>query len=423
MIHRQAQDVIMVTIEVNSVSKSFRKYTNREIATIKDLFLRGIFRKDTFETETFWALRDVSFTVEKGKMIGIIGSNGSGKSTMLKLLAGIMGPTTGSVRLNGRVSALIELGAGFHTELSGRENIFINGIILGLSKKEIRGRFDDIVRFAGLEDFIDSPVKTYSSGMYMRLGFAIAINVDPDILLIDEILAVGDEEFQHKCLNKINEFKRKGKTLVFVSHDLGSIERLCDEVVWIEDGVLKARGLARMVIDSYTEYVASFEEERAFENHQSALEEAKRESPNRWGTREIEITSVRLTDGDKKEKYLFEYGEPIEIILSYKTKRKIEDPVFGIGIFRDDGVCVFGTNTAIDGLSISAVEGEGNVIFSIDRSNLVEGSYLLDVAIHKRDGQPYDYQSRLYSFVMRSKIKDVGIYRPDHDWLITSKEG
>jgi ABC-2 type transport system ATP-binding protein/lipopolysaccharide transport system ATP-binding protein len=413
----------MVMIEVNSVSKSFRKYTNREIATIKDLFLRGIFRKDTFETETFWALRDVSFNIEKGKMIGIIGSNGSGKSTMLKLLAGIMGPTTGSIRVKGRVSALIELGAGFHTELSGRENIFINGIILGLSRREIKERFDNIVKFAGLEDFIDSPVKTYSSGMYMRLGFAIAINVDPDILLIDEILAVGDEEFQHKCLNKINEFKRKGKTLVFVSHDLGSIVRLCDEVVWIEDGVLKARGLARMVIDSYTEYVASFEEERAFENHQSALEEAKRESPNRWGTREIEITSVRLTDGDKKEKYLFEYGEPIEIILSYKTKRKIEDPVFGIGIFRDDGVCVFGTNTAIDGLSISAVEGEGNVIFSIDRSNLVEGSYLLDVAIHKRDGQSYDYQSRLYSFVMRSKIKDVGIYRPDHDWLITSKEG
>lgn len=413
----------MVAIDIDRVSKSFRKYTNREIATIKDLFVMGIFRKDTFETETFWALRDVSFNIENGKMIGIIGSNGSGKSTLLKLLAGIMGPTSGSIRVKGRVSALIELGAGFHPELSGRENIFINGIILGLSKKEIKDRFDGIVKFAGLEDFIDSPVKTYSSGMYMRLGFAIAINVDPDILLIDEILAVGDEEFQHKCLNKINEFKRKGKTLVFVSHDLGSIERLCDEVVWIEDGVLKARGLPRMVIDSYTGYVASFEEERAFENHQSALEGAKRESPNRWGTREIEITNVRLTDGDKKEKYLFEYGEPIEIILSYKTKRKIEDPVFGIGIFRDDGVCVFGTNTAIDGFSISAVEGEGNVIFSIDRSNLVEGSYLLDVAIHKRDGQPYDYQSRLYSFVMRSKIKDVGIYRPDHDWLITSKEG
>ncbi|MEK6693240.1 MAG: ABC transporter ATP-binding protein [Nitrospirota bacterium] len=413
----------MVAIDIDRVSKSFRKYTNREIATIKDLFVMGIFRKDTFETETFWALRDVSFNIENGKMIGIIGSNGSGKSTLLKLLAGIMGPTSGSIRVKGRVSALIELGAGFHPELSGRENIFINGIILGLSKKEIKDRFDGIVKFAGLEDFIDSPVKTYSSGMYMRLGFAIAINVDPDILLIDEILAVGDEEFQHKCLNKINDFKRKGKTLVFVSHDLGSIERLCDEVVWIEDGVLKARGLPRMVIDSYTGYVASFEEERAFENHQSALEGAKRESPNRWGTREIEITNVRLTDGDKKEKYLFEYGEPIEIILSYKTKRKIEDPVFGIGIFRDDGVCVFGTNTAIDGFSISAVEGEGNVIFSIDRSNLVEGSYLLDVAIHKRDGQPYDYQSRLYSFVMRSKIKDVGIYRPDHDWLITSKEG
>jgi len=412
----------MTAIEVEGVSKSFRKYTNREISTVKDLFVKGLFRKDTFETETFWALRDITFSVEKGKMLGIIGRNGSGKSTLLKLLAGIMRPTSGSIRVNGRVSALIELGAGFHPDLSGRENIFINGIILGLSKNEIRDRFDDIVRFSGLEDFIDTPVKAYSSGMYMRLGFAIAINVDPDILLIDEILAVGDEEFQHKCLNKINEFKRRGKTLVFVSHDLGSVERLCDEVVWVEDGVLKIGGLPRMVIDRYTEYVSSFEEIRAFENHQQALAEAKKGSANRWGTREVEITSVRLRDCNKQERYLFEDGEPIEIVLSYRAKKKIEDPVFGVGIFKDDGVCIYGTNTAIDGIGMGTIEGEGNVVFSIVRNNLVEGSYLLDVAVHKRDGQPYDYQSRLYSFIVRSKVKDIGIYRPEHNWSMTRTE-
>lgn len=412
----------MAAIEIDRVSKKFKKYTNREVSTIKDLFVKGVFRKDTFEKEIFWALRDVSFTVTKGKMIGIIGSNGSGKSTLLKLLAGIMSPTSGNIRVNGRVSALIELGAGFHPELSGKENIFINGIILGLSKKEIKDRFNEIVKYSGLEDFIDSPVKTYSSGMYMRLGFAIAINVEPDILLIDEILAVGDEEFQHKCLNKINEFKRRGKTLIFVSHDLGSVEKLCDEVVWIEDGVLKAQGLPRMVIDRYTDYVASFEEDRAFENHQRAQEEAKKDNLNRWGTREVEITGVKLTDGSNRERYLFEYGEPIEIILSYKAKKRIEDPVFGIGIFKDDGVCVYGTNTVIDGLSIEAIEGEGNAIFSIEKGNLIEGSYLLDVAVHKRDGHPYDYQSRLYSFIIRSKVKDIGIYRPEHSWSITRRE-
>lgn len=412
----------MIGIEVVRVSKKFRKYMSKEISTMKDLFVRGIFRKNTFETETFWALRDISFTVERGKMVGIIGSNGSGKSTLLKLLAGIMRPTSGNIITNGRVSALIELGAGFHPDLSGRENIFINGIILGLSKKEIKDRFDDIVRFAGIEDFIDSPVKTYSSGMYMRLGFAIAINVDPDILLIDEILAVGDEEFQHKCLNKINEFKRREKTLVFVSHDLGSVERLCDEVVWIENGVLMASGNSRMVIDKYTEYVSSFEEKSAFDNHQRALEEAKKEGPNRWGTREVEITGIKLTDGNNNERYLFEDGESIEIVISYKANKKIEDPVFGVGIFKDDGVCVYGTNTAIDGLSIGTIEGKGDVIFSIDKGNLVEGSYLLDVAIHKRDGHPYDYQSRLYSFIIRSKVKDIGIYRPEHKWLITHRE-
>jgi ABC-type polysaccharide/polyol phosphate transport system ATPase subunit len=408
----------MVAIEIDKVSKKFRKYTSREITTIKDLVVKGIFRKNTFETETFWALRDISFTIEKGKMVGIIGSNGSGKSTLLKLLSGIMRPTSGSLVVNGRVSALIELGAGFHPELSGRENIFINGIILGLSKREIQNRFDDIVRFAGLEDFIDSPVKTYSSGMYMRLGFAIAINVDPDILLIDEILAVGDEEFQHKCLKAINEFKRREKTLVFVSHDLGSVERLCDEVVWIEGGVLRARGIPRMVIDRYTDYVSSLEEVRTFEDHQRALEEAKKGNANRWGTREVEITGVKLTDGNNKEKYLFENGEPIEITLSYKANKKIEDPVFGIGIFKNDGACVYGTNTAIDGISIEAIERDGNVVFSMERNNLIEGSYLLDVAVHKRDGHPYDYHSRLYSFSIQSKAKDIGIYRPEHTWRI-----
>lgn len=412
----------MYAIEIERVSKKFRKYTNKEISTIKDLFVKGIFRKDTFDTETFWALRDVSFNIPKGKMVGIIGSNGSGKSTLLRLLAGIMSPTSGSIKAKGRVAALIELGAGFHPELSGRENVFINGIILGLSKKEIRDRFDEIVRFAGLEDFIDSPVKTYSSGMYMRLGFAIAINVDPDILLIDEILAVGDEEFQHKCHHKINEFKRKGKTLVFVSHDLNSVERFCDEVIWLEDGYLKAGGLPRMVIDKYTDYVSSFEEVRAFENHQQALDEAKKGSANRWGTREAEIVTVNIFDKSRKERYLYNSGEALRIRVGYSAHERIPEPVFGIRITRDDGVCCYATNTQIDEYHIPEIVGSGEIWFEIRSLNLIEGNYLLDLAVHSRDYQKvYDYHSQLYSLTMKTDRKDEGIFRPDHSWTNEAK--
>lgn len=412
----------MFAIEIESASKKFRKYTNKEISTIKDLFVKGIFRQDTFETETFWALKDVSFNIPKGKMIGIIGSNGSGKSTLLRLLAGIMSPTSGSIKARGRVAALIELGAGFHPELSGRENVFINGIILGLSKKEIGDRFDEIVRFAGLENFIDSPVKNYSSGMYMRLGFAIAINVDPDILLIDEILAVGDEEFQHKCLHKINEFKRKGKTLVFVSHDLNSVERFCDEVFWLEDGSLKASGLPRMVIDKYTDYVSSFEEGRAFENHHQALEDAKKDSPNRWGTREVEITAINIFDMAGKERYLYKTGENVSIRVGYSAHERIHEPVFGIKITRNDGVCCYATNTQIDEYQISEIIGEGEIWFEIKSLYLIEGNYLLDLAVHSRDYQKvYDYHSHLYSLTMKTDRKDEGIFRPDHRWTSEAK--
>ena len=230
-----------IAVSLRDVSKRFRLYRGRHVSTVKDLFVRlfvGQGGAGLFSGEELWALRDVSLDLRRGRMVGIVGSNGSGKSTLLKVLGGILKPTSGQVSVHGRVSALIELGAGFHPEFTGRENIYINGVLLGLSRAEIRARFDEIVAFAGLEAFVDSPVKTYSSGMYMRLGFAIAVTVDPDVLLIDEVLAVGDEAFQHRCVGKIQEFKARGKTIALVSHDLGSIERLCDEAIWIERGRL-----------------------------------------------------------------------------------------------------------------------------------------------------------------------------------------
>src|SRR5712675_1933287 len=238
-------------IELSDVSKIYRRYGGREFATLKSALLQRSILNDLQPSETFPALKNVSFKVARGSTFGVMGRNGSGKSTALKLVAGITKPTSGTVRVDGRISALIELGAGFHPEITGRENVYINGIMLGLTKREIQSRFDAIVEFAELQEFIDAPVKTYSSGMYMRLGFAVAIHVDPDVLLVDEVLAVGDEGFTHKCLDKFAEFRRRNKTILLVTHSLGLVERFCDEAVWLDAGQKRADGDPKRVIGAY----------------------------------------------------------------------------------------------------------------------------------------------------------------------------
>src|SRR3989441_8525554 len=266
----------MNAIEVAHVSKIYRRYAQRkQFATLKSALLSRSLISDLKPDQTFSALKDVSFTVTGGRTFGIIGSNGSGKSTMLKLVAGITKPTSGSVKVHGRVSALIELGAGFHPEISGRENVFINGIMLGLSKREVARRFDEIVEFAELQDFIDAPVKTYSSGMYMRLGFAVAIHVNPDVLLVDEVLAVGDEGFTHKCLDKFSEFRRRGKTILLVTHSLDLVERFCDEALWLDHGVARAQGDPKRVVGAYLTSVEASEEQLMAETTARAVERAR----------------------------------------------------------------------------------------------------------------------------------------------------
>ena len=407
----------MVAIQVREVSKRFRLHRGRRYLTVKDLFVRGVagaWRRT--EGEELWALQGVSFDIPRGKTVGIIGANGSGKSTLLKLLAGILKPTSGSIRVAGRISALIELGAGFHPEFTGRENVWINGILLGLSRQEVRERFDDIVRFAGLEAFIDNPVKTYSSGMYMRLGFAIATAVNPDILLIDEVLAVGDEAFQHKCVGKIQEFKARGKTMCFVSHDLGAVERLCEETLWLHEGQVSAFGRTPEVIQQYRTRVAREEAEELRTEHERAS--ASPEPRARWGSGEVEIASVSLQDGLGQERYLFESGEPLLVALTYRVHTAVADPVFGIGIFRKDGLSVYGTNTAIEDLVLPPLKGEGRVAVLVERADLIEGEYLLDVAVHARNGHPYDYRSRCVTFAVRSKVRDTGVTRLPHRWIL-----
>ena len=439
-------------IEVTNVTKIYRRFAHRrQFATLKSALLRGTLLRDLRPDETFPAVRGVSFKVPKGSTYGIIGRNGSGKSTMLKMVAGIAKPTEGTVTVDGRISALIELGAGFHPEISGRENVFINGIMLGLTKKEVTRRFDEIVDFAELKDFIDAPVKTYSSGMYMRLGFAVAINVDPDVLLIDEVLAVGDEAFTHKCLDKFAEFRRRNKTILLVTHSLNLVEKFCDDVLWLDSGRIRGEGDPRRVVSAYITDVAKAEEQSLASNDARARERVEHAAPTtaaeareagtaaqppadmfkssegRWGSREVEIAEVRLADADGAPKQVFWSGDPAVIEMVVRSHEPVEDVVFGIGLFNADGVCCYGTNTDIEELEFAEFSGEQRVRFRIKSLDLVEGTYKLDVAAHRVDGYPYDYHRLLYSFRVKSRTKDVGIYRPQHTWEfsagITAKDG
>ena len=457
----------MNAIELDHVTKIYRRYSGRQFATLKSALLQRSILRDLTASETFPALTDVSFTVPKGSTYGVIGRNGSGKSTALKLVAGITKATSGSVKVEGRISALIELGAGFHPEISGRENVFINGIMLGLTKSQIQERFDDIVDFAELREFIDAPVKTYSSGMYMRLGFAVAIHVDPDVLLVDEVLAVGDEGFTHKCLDKFAEFRRRNKTILLVTHSLGLVERFCDEAVWIDEGRVMGHGDPKRMVDAYLTAVEKGEEQLLATTTAKAVEAARKgdgdrphpvdgvspghargagssddgseadgqgapsetaadgetqlqnmfeATEGRWGSREIEITDVTLIDHAGEPSFVFHSGESMSVRVTVNAHAAISDFVFGIGLFNAEGVCCYGTNTYLEEMTPVKIEGTVQATFAIERLDLVEGTYKLDVAVHKRDGFPYDYHRLLYTFRMKSRSRDVGIYRPHHEW-------
>ena len=434
-------------IEIVNASKVYRRFSQRkQFATLKSALLSRSLIRDLSPDETFPALKNVNLSVARGRTLGVIGRNGSGKSTLLKLVAGITKPTSGTVTVNGRISALIELGAGFHPEISGRENVFINGIMLGLTKREITNRFEEIVDFAEMQEFIDAPVKTYSSGMYMRLGFAVAIHVDPEVLLVDEVLAVGDEGFTHKCLDKFADFKRRGKTILLVTHSLGLVEKFCDEALWMDAGKMKLQGDPKRVVGAYITDVEKQEEHQLAAADAKALEAAAPVSPDepasavlpdnpietaeapadmfrategRWGSREIEITAVELVASDGHAGHVFHSGDPMSVRVKLRAPVEMDDFVIGIGIFNAEGVCCYGTNTSLEQLRSVRLLGDAQVEFKVARLDLVEGTYKLDVAVHKLDGYPFDYHRLLYTFRVKSRTKDVGIYRPDHSWAFS----
>lgn len=393
-----------LAISINNVSVKYKLFHERSL-TLKETainFLKG--KRDKYEY--LWALNGISISIKKGETVGIIGQNGSGKSTLLKVIAKILEPSEGKIQYNGKLSAMIELGAGFSAELTGEENIYLNGAILGLSKNDIHEKFDEIVEFAELEKFIDIPVKNYSSGMYMRLGFALSTAVDPDILIIDEILAVGDESFQKKCFKKINEFKQKGKTIIIVSHDLNSIERMCDKAYLIKEGKLVSDGTPKDVIKFYRVLISKGE-----------IKVANIDS--RQGSGEVRIKDVRFYNGSGSETDFFKTGDMLKVKIGYHASKKIGKPVFGIAIYSEGGVQINGPNTKLSGFELDFIQGDGELEYIIKLLSLLDGNYYITVSIFDNNCiHPYDYWDKCRKFhVSNSNIKErYGLFYMPSEW-------
>lgn len=419
-------------INVINVHKSFRVYSDKK-HTLKEKLIH--FGRSGY-TEHH-VLKGVDLHIQKGDTVALIGENGSGKSTLLKLMSGIIYPDLGQISMNGKVSSLLELGAGFHPDFSGRENIYNNASIFGLSRKQIENRFEQIVAFSELEEFIDNPVRTYSSGMYMRLAFSVAINVDADILLIDEILSVGDAHFQKKCMNMIRHLKRQGMTIVLVTHDMGAADRISDYTVWLEDGIIRQSGESRMVIDQYLLELERKNNPRAISTapHEPAQENKASEqaedhphpdessdsfmakpSENRWGNQSATIENFLVYNNKNESVNLVNSGDPIRIQLDYRINIDVENIVFGIAISNMDGITCVATNSLIRHVDTSSIPRNGSVYVDIHSLNLAEGTYTLDVACHDEDGQPYDFIKDAMTISVFSVTKDAGIYIPEQTW-------
>lgn len=394
-----------IAIAVENLSKNFR-IPHEKHSTLKAAAL-NIFRKKNYsELE---ALKDLDFDVRQGEFFGIIGRNGCGKSTLLKIIAGIYMPSSGKVRVNGRISPFLELGVGFNPELTARENIYLNGAILGLSHKEIDEKFDEIIHFAELEEFVDMKVQNFSSGMHVRLAFSVAIRAHSEILLIDEVLAVGDANFQEKCIREFTRFKEEKRTILFVTHGMDMVEKFCDRVLLIDKGRKVELGNPRQVSLEYSKLNALERERQANEESEGLVRE---------GDRKIEVGKVRCLDADGQKQQVFASGEDLTIRIDYRAKEPVEKPVFGVAIFSDTGVYISGPNTKTSGMRIDRVEGEGSIALRLKNNPLNDGSYYATVVVFDWDlTTPLDYRDRACSFVVRSDEKDYGgMVKLDAEW-------
>jgi ABC-type polysaccharide/polyol phosphate transport system ATPase subunit len=391
-------------ISVQALSKRYRRYRRRH-QSLKEI----VAHRSRGEWEDFWALTEVSFEVPRGQFLGVIGHNGSGKSTLLKVLTGILRPNRGRVEITGRVSSLLELGAGFQSEYTGRENVFLYGTLLGLRRREVARHYDSIVEFCGLGDFMDTPVKNYSSGMYVRLGFAVAVHLDPEILLIDEVLAVGDADFQQKCFEHLHRLRSQGCTIVLVSHEMASVARFCERAIWLDHGRLMADGASDQVIQSYLEAVAS-----------GASRAGVADGGGKDGDREFVITSVRVLGSDGKQVREAESGTALRIEIGYRATRSLEGLEVGVTIFRDDGIrCV---DAPLYGASIP--QGRGSLVLDFPAFNLQGGSYDATVAVYDPKRHHFhEFHDRLYPFGVRDRRSTGGVTWMDYSWTVRSDAG
>lgn len=378
-------------IQFENVSKQYRLRRSR---SFREMFF-GVWGQGARRSgapDRFWALRDVSFSIPAGQTVGLIGANGAGKSTTLKLISGVSQPTSGRARTRGRIGALLELGAGFHPELTGRENIYLNGALLGMSRREVQRKFEAIVAFSEIEPFIDVQVKHYSSGMFARLAFAVNIHVDPEILLVDEVLAVGDLAFQRKCLQRIEALREQGVTVFLVSHVMDTLRTLCSRVIWLERGHVILDGPAESVVAQYLDRAAGSASAKL-----AALSGLRPE--NRWGSRRVEVVRVRFLDEHGDERPAFSTGEQLIVSIDFVAHQEIEAPVFGLGFYRADGVHVSGPNTGFAGFEVGRLHGPGTIRYVAPALPLLEGLYQVSVAVVNRtDTETFDYHDRAYSF-------------------------
>jgi len=389
-----------ITLAVSDLHKRYRLLREPQ-TTLLQAALHTFRRR----REDLPVLRGLNFQAHAGEALAIIGANGAGKSTLLKLLAGIIFPEEGRVEHYGRVSALLELGAGFQPELTGRDNLHLNATILGLTRPEIRAREQEIVAFAGLENFMDVPVKYYSTGMYMRLGFSVAVHVDAAVILIDEVFAVGDEVFQFRCLDKLMALRQAGTTLLLVSHDMNLVRRVADRVLWLRDGVIAAEGAPGKIIQLYT-----------------GGESGPAASGQRWGSREVTIDRVELRGPNGAPGTQFDPHQPLTVAIGYTAHQRIANPVFGFALTNRAGVLLYGDTTLNQGLAIPEIAGSGTLTLQLAALPYPPGSYALTVAVHDVSGaQPYDYHDKLYPFELVSPDfhRGSGITVVPHTWSLT----
>jgi len=397
-----------MAVEMDHIWKTFQIPHEKRTTLFENLM--GLCRPNSFET--FSVLKDISFKVEAGECVGIIGDNGSGKSTLLKIIANILRATKGTVRVKGKMTPFLELGVGFHPDMTARENISVYGTIMGLSRREINDSIDDVIDFAGLHKFEDTKLKNLSSGMQVRLAFSTAIQTEPDVLLVDEVLAVGDMEFQHKCFDVFNRYRKEGVTILFVSHDLGAVRRFCDRTLLLGGGEQRAFGETGEILDKYV-----YGEKESNREKEAAEKETAPARPNRWGDKKVTITDVKFLDKFGMQSSRFSSFDPMTIRIFYSAPDGICDPVFGIALYSEKDQHLYGTNTELKNTTIDKIEGDGYIDLEIGRIPMLSGRFLLTVAAQTHEGNVFDWIDKKYSFEVLRKDRDDGLFEVPCKWV------